>query len=245
MSYDYNSIGAQHRDIMRRCYDPKSHIYKYYGEVGITVCNEWHDRENFKAWSLENGFQKGLRLNRYDSTKGYCPENCYWGERNNAKHGYNELVRSRAKANKERKAEIGLKRLTDSPVHGTYRAMHHRCEHEGNKNYGDRGITVCPEWSGKDGLYNFLEWTNSSNWVPGKSLDRIDVNKGYSPDNCRWATWEEQARNKRNSRKYSYNGIIMHVADIAQMEGVPFRKLAYRINKGMSVEEAIDYLKNQ
>lgn len=79
---DLNSIGGLHYEMMRRCYNPKSIAFKSYGAKGIKVCEEWHDRDNFRKWCNENGYTKGLRLNRIDSTKDYCPENCVLGNKN-------------------------------------------------------------------------------------------------------------------------------------------------------------------
>ena len=80
----------------------------------------------------------------------------------------------------------------------TYRAMLSRCFNKNNfsfKNYGYKGITVCERWLGKDGFKNFLDDLGSR--PSGKySLDRIDSNKGYSPENCRWATWITQEGNR-------------------------------------------------
>ena len=81
-----NTIGGLHYEMMRRCYNEKSVAYKDYGAKGIIVCEEWHDREKFRKWCLENGWVKGLKLNRRDSSKNYCPENCRWAtikEQNN------------------------------------------------------------------------------------------------------------------------------------------------------------------
>ena len=64
-----DTIGGLHYEMMRRCYNENSVIYTTYGAVGIKVCKEWHDREVFWKWCKENGYVKGLRLNRIDSTK--------------------------------------------------------------------------------------------------------------------------------------------------------------------------------
>lgn len=63
-----------------------------------------------------------------------------------------------------------------------------------------KGISVCDEWSGKDGYKNWLAWCETSGYEDGLTIDRIDPTKGYSPDNCRWVDWKGQARNRRNTK---------------------------------------------
>lgn len=239
---DQNFIGGIHYEMMRRCYNPDSVAYKCYGAIGIKVCDEWHDRETFRKWAKENGYQKGLRLCRKDSEKDYTPDNCYFGEGNKAKHGKNEAIRLHIKENKKKKSEIGLKRITDSPLLNIYASMHTRCEnpnHVNYSNYGGRGITVCEEWSGKDGFYNFSKWGKDT-WRPGLTLDRIDNEKGYCPDNCRWATINEQLRNRRNTLFFEYLGMKLTIKEIAQLEKISDAKLRYRLTqKGMSLLDAI------
>ena len=244
---DLNRIGGIHYEMMRRCYNPKSIAYSSYGGAGIKVYEPWHDRETFKQWALESGYKKGLRINRKDSTKDYTPDNCFLGEVNKAKHGKSEAIRRSAKENKKKKAEIGLKRMKDSPLYEVYSSMHTRCEnpnHKHYKHYGGRGITVCAEWSGKEGTYNFIKWSRENGWRPGLTIDRIDNNKGYSPDNCRWATTEEQIRNRRNTLFFEYRGMKLTIKEIAQLEKISDAKLRYRLTeKKMSVQDAVNECK--
>ena len=79
--------------------------------------------------------------------------------------------------------------------------MAQRCNNPNNpqyKHYGGRGITICEEWKSYD---NFHEWAMSNGYTDSLTLDRIDVNGNYSPDNCRWVSMKVQGRNRRNNVK--------------------------------------------
>lgn len=81
-----------------------------------------------------------------------------------------------------------------------WRGMKRRCEDPGCKDYPDygaRGIAVCAEW--RESFSAFSDWAWDNGYTVDRSLDRLDVNRGYSPDNCRWASNQEQQANKRKT----------------------------------------------
>lgn len=85
------------------------------------------------------------------------------------------------------------------PWYVNYRCMMDRCyckKVESYPQYGGSGVAVCEEWHD---IRNFKKWAEESGYRPGLILDRIDGTKGYSPDNCRWATPKEQTNNRKNT----------------------------------------------
>ena len=119
--------------------------------------------------------------------------------------------------------------------------MRARCLDTSNSHYnyyGGRGIAVCDEW--KNSYSSFRKWALENGYNESLTIDRIDVNGNYEPSNCRWATRQEQARNKRTNIFIEYNGEKYVLNDLAQMVGVNRKTLKRRIDKGFSVEEAIN-----
>lgn len=112
-------------------------------------------------------------------------------------------------------------------------------------NYGKRGITVCNEWRK---FSNFFLWCINNGYKEGLSIDRIDVNKGYYPDNCRFITLEEQQGNKRNNRHFidPFDGEELCLAAIAKKYGIPEETLRKRIDKyHISLEKALTQLSGE
>jgi len=97
--------------------------------------------------------------------------------------------------------------MTRSPEHRAWAAMKTRCYNEnedGWENYGARGITVCDRW--RDSFEAFFA-DMGPRPGPGYSIDRIDGDGNYQPDNCRWATASEQAQNRRGSCEWVLHGV--------------------------------------
>ena len=118
--------------------------------------------------------------------------------------------------------------------------MHNRCYNEKQNSfpdYGGRGIFVDGKWHGKEGFEAFVR--DMGEPPEGCTLDRIDNNGPYSPENCRWASSFQQAKNKRNNRWITAQGKTLHLAEWARELGCNAAAILARISTGMSEEEAV------
>jgi len=127
--------------------------------------------------------------------------------------------------------------LTGTKIYRTWRNMISRCDRPNRKdyaNYGGRGIKVCERWYV---LEHFLQ--DMGEPEEGFSIDRIDVNGNYCPENCRWATNKFQVRNRRTTLMLSYNGIDMALADWAEKVNLPYTTLFSRYKRGWPVHRIL------
>jgi hypothetical protein len=123
--------------------------------------------------------------------------------------------------------------FSDTRLENTRGDMLKRCYAPKNKsypNYGGRGITVCDEW--RDDPKSFYDWANSNGYEDTLFIERIDNDGNYCPENCRWATREEQANNKRNSKWLTYNGETKTQAQWAHTLDIDPRVLHDRLTRG-------------
>lgn len=122
-----------------------------------------------------------------------------------------------------------------------YHGMKKRCYKttcDRYSDYGGRNITVCDEWL-EGGVDAFIDWALANGYRDDLTIDRIDNEKGYSPENCRWATYSEQARNTRRTRYVTYQGITKSLADWCDELNLPYDNMHDRIvDKGWSAEKA-------
>jgi len=119
--------------------------------------------------------------------------------------------------------------------------MIRRCEDSTRQNferYGGRGIRVCEEWRGDGGFQRFIQHVGLRPSAR-HSIDRIDVNGNYQPGNVRWATLEEQARNKRNSVFITVGETTLTLGEWARRLGVVPDAIAWRLRRGWTPEKAV------
>lgn len=136
---------------------------------------------------------------------------------------HNEKSAIRAKKQFTKHAESG------SRLHRIWKSMRTRCNNKNAKSYGDygaRGIVICPEW---DDYATFRDWAMANGYEDGLTIDRIDVNGDYCPENCRWVTWIMQSNNKRTTAYLTINGITHSIAEWSRLSGVKYETLRTRI----------------
>lgn len=122
-----------------------------------------------------------------------------------------------------------------------WKKMRERCRCPSNvvyNIYGGRGITVCESWD-RD-FISFRDWSLANGYADNLTIDRIDPNGNYCPENCRWVTQYQQNLNKRDTLKVTYQGEIIPLKELSERVQMNYRTLYRRIIiRGMTPEEAI------
>ena len=126
---------------------------------------------------------------------------------------------------------------TKSKIYTSWRAMKYRCGYR--KGYADMGVTVCREWA--DSFVAFCEWAIRNGYEDGLTIDRIDPDGDYTPENCRWADKVTQARNTRAAKRALKNGLgvdylpgeAVNILELSRQTGISQSTLYKRFNKGV------------
>lgn len=133
--------------------------------------------------------------------------------------------------------------LEKQPLYCTWKNMKKRCNNPNAteyKNYGGRGISVCEEWS-KD-FQNFYDWAINNGWTKELTIDRIDTNGNYCPENCRWADVKTQMNNMTKNHYIEYNGDTYTLSTLSEHLNIPYNIVRYRLsNCKWTVEQLINY----
>ena len=131
--------------------------------------------------------------------------------------------------------------LEHTRIYRIWQGMRLRCYNEKSNRfhrYGGRGITICDEW--KNNIQSFYDWAMSSGYREDLTIDRIDNDKGYSPENCRWVTIKEQMNHTSKNRHMTINGVKKTIAEWAEESGMNYSTLYTRIiTNGWSLERAL------
>ena len=125
-------------------------------------------------------------------------------------------------------------------IYMIWRGMKRRCYNPNEKcyrYYGGKNIKVCAEW--KDDFMSFYQWAIDNGYRDDLTIDRIDVNGDYAPNNCRWITLQEQHNNRSDNRYVTIGGVTKHISEWYAVSPVTTATIYARIKNGMDIEKAI------
>lgn len=189
-------------------------------------------RERFGRWAV-------VSLSKTNTHKTYwnCKCDCGTEKEVRADHLVNGCSLSCGCLSKEKATTHGKSKTR---IYKIWLQMRRRCYDSNQKNYelyGGRGITVCDEW--EHDFMTFYNWAMINGYKEDLTLDRIDVNGNYCPENCRWATKKVQANNRRNNHLITHNGETHTVAEWSEIANIPYVTLEHRINAGWNTHDAL------
>ena len=121
-------------------------------------------------------------------------------------------------------------------LYNIWKCMRQRCNNPKNpsyQSYGGKGIQICAEWQE---YAVFRAWAYAAGYDDTKSIDRIDVNGNYCPENCRWADAKIQANNTTRNRYIFFRGKRRTMSQIADMLGVSYSTVQHRVERGQPLE---------
>lgn len=141
---------------------------------------------------------------------------------------------------KHRTPYNAIHKLSKTKLYHVWGTMRLRCYSPEDKKYycyGARGITVCDEW--RNNFLAFRDWALCHGYQEGLTIDRIDNNQGYSPDNCRWTNRKVQQRNRRNNVYITYQGKTQTLVEWCEELDLKYKTINGRIQSGWDKVRAI------
>lgn len=124
----------------------------------------------------------------------------------------------------------------ENKLYQKWKSIKSRCTLENYKNYAGRGIHLCDEWQKFE---NFYEWAINNDYQEGLTIERIDVNGNYCPENCKWIPFKKQARNRRTTLWVKYKNNFVSLAEVAEKESLNYQSLFKAFKKNNNIEDAI------
>ena len=139
--------------------------------------------------------------------------------------------------------------MSRTRIYGVYRDMYNRCYNENDISYsyyGGKGVIICPEWLGENGIKNFSEWAYANGYDENAergncTIDRIDTNGNYEPSNCRWADTEVQSNNRSNNRYFEIDGVTKTLSEWCRDYGnLCVQSVHHRLQRGWDIRTALE-----
>lgn len=197
----------------------------------LTVVGFVHATPPYRGWCWECKCDCG-------KTKVLIPRDVKSGKVKSCGCFHDERCRERA--TKFQHSVYEYKRL-----YSIYNGIKKRCYNTNEpryKDYGARGIRMCEEWlNSKTGFDSFVSWSITHNYSENLSIDRIDPNGDYSPENCRWITLQEQSLNKRETLWVNYKGERIQLSVLCKRMNLCYDTIHNRIySLGWDVDKAIE-----
>lgn len=130
--------------------------------------------------------------------------------------------------------------LSQSRLYNIHQGMLKRCYNENSaayQCYGGRGIIVCNEW--KNDFVEFYKWAMENGYEDNLTIERIDNDGNYEPNNCRWATKAEQTRNTRKNVYFTFNGVTKTMSEWAKTFDIPLTTFRRRMLQNRPFDEII------
>lgn len=121
---------------------------------------------------------------------------------------------------------------SNTRLYHIWRQIKTRCYNKNNRDYmkyGDRGIQICDEWL--NNFQAFYDWAIENGYKENLTIDRVNVNGNYEPDNCTWATKKQQARNKRDTLYYTIDCETKSLSEWCEISNLKYNKVYCRIHR--------------